>query len=296
MSRKVATLVYERRAGSSARKAVLAYFADRADDYGRGIFASKQTIADETELGRSTVIRIVNEFVEEGILIVAGSRPCRNGATILYDMDMDAIRALPAIGTAADQSHSGTSSNLDQSHSGTPPVPQRDPKASHSGTQTVPEPSMNLEEEESSSVLQHPAAEITEAIAIYQAAAFRCGWAKVEKVTPARKSALRSRIKDAGGMDGWRFQIDRAERSDFLCGKVPGRNGQPFKCSFDFLNQQQSFVRLMEGLYDNREQSPQQNHQPSRDNREAAASDRFGRILDAAVRNRAPSRGDFGFG
>ncbi|SFX48454.1 Helix-turn-helix domain-containing protein [Paracoccus pantotrophus] len=45
-----------------------------------------------------------------------------------------------------------------------------------------------------------------------------------------------------------------------------------------------------------REQSPQQNHQPSRDNREAAASDRFGRILDAAVRNRAPSRGDFGFG
>ena len=36
-------------------------------------------------------------------------------------------------------------------------------------------------------------------------------------------------------------------------------------------------------------QSPQQN-------RQSAADDRFGRIADAAVRNRAPSRPDFGFG
>lgn len=38
-----------------------------------------------------------------------------------------------------------------------------------------------------------------------------------------------------------------------------------------------------------RDQSPQQN-------RHTAADDRFGRIADAAVRNRAPSRPDFGFG
>lgn len=38
-----------------------------------------------------------------------------------------------------------------------------------------------------------------------------------------------------------------------------------------------------------RDQSPQQN-------RQSAADDRFGRIADAAVRNRAPSRPDFGFG
>ena len=146
MSRKVATLVYDRRIGSAARKAVLAYFADRADDYGRGIYSSKQTIADETELGRSTVIRVVNEFVEEGILKVAGSKPCRNGATTLYDIDLAAVESLPAARSGRrDQSQSGTSINRDQSQSGTRPVPERDPKQSQSGTQTVLEPSLNRE-------------------------------------------------------------------------------------------------------------------------------------------------------
>jgi hypothetical protein len=36
MSRKVATLVYSKQVGSMARKAVLAYFADRANDDGSG--------------------------------------------------------------------------------------------------------------------------------------------------------------------------------------------------------------------------------------------------------------------
>ena len=284
MSRKVATLVYERRAGSAPRKAVLAYFADRADDYGKGIFSSKQTIADETELGRSTVIRIVNELVAEGILIVAGSRPCRNGATVNYDIDLAAVRSLPPIKPHADQSQSGTSQDRYQSHSGTTPVPQRDPMGSHSGTQTVHEPSMNQEEDISASVVQHPASELAAALGIYSQAAEQFGWTKVEKFTDARKAALKSRLKDAGGLQGWAAQIDRATRSDFLCGLVPGRNGQPFKCSLDFLIQQQSFVRLMEGFYDNRVQSPRQ------DRRAATAvhsSDR--QIAFAARAVRTPS-------
>lgn len=263
MSRKVATLVYERRAGSAARKAVLAYFADRADDYGKGIFSSKQTIADETELGRSTVIRIVNDFVSEGILIVAGSRPCRNGATVNYDIDLSVVRALPPIKTHADQSQSGTSQDEHQSQNGTPPVPERDPMGSQSGTQTVHEPSKNQEEDISSSVVQHPASELAIALGIYSQAAEQFGWTKVEKFTDARKAALRARLKDAGGLQGWASQIDRACRSDFLCGLVPGRNGQPFKCSLDFLIQQQSFVRLMEGTYDNRVQPSRQDRHSS---------------------------------
>lgn len=36
--------------------------------------------------------------------------------------------------------------------------------------------------------------------------------------------------------------------------------------------------------------------QPARQDRNAAAADRFGRVADAAIRNRAPSSGDIGFG
>ena len=49
---------------------------------------------------------------------------------------------------------------------------------------------------------------------------------------------------------------------------------------------QPSLIPIPGGHHD---QSPQQN-------RQSAADDRFGRIADAAVRNRAPSRPDFGFG
>lgn len=282
MSRKVATLIYDRRSGSAARKSVLAYFADRADDYGRGIFASKQTIADETELGRSTVIRIVNDLVAEGILIVAGSYPCRNGATVVYDMDLQKIRSLPAIKSYANQSQSGTSIEVDQSQSGTLPVPERDPKGSQSGTQTVLEPSINIEEV--SSLSQTADDEIAKALSFYQSVAARNGWSMVEKMTAARKSSLKARLRDAGGLDGWKTQILRAEQSDFICGKVPGRNGQPFKCSFDFLAQQQSFIKLMEGTYDNR-QSP-------RPSRSTAQSDALRQQLAFAGRARSPSSSD----
>lgn len=143
MSHKVTTLVYSRVVGSAVRKGVLSYMADRASDDGRGVWCSKQTIADETEFGRSTVIRTCNEFVKEGILIPTGTRKCANGSTVEYALNLDAIRALQKVERSAKGSHSGTSPDLDPSQSGTPLVPERDPKPSQSGTQTTLEPSLN---------------------------------------------------------------------------------------------------------------------------------------------------------
>ena len=55
-----------------------------------------------------------------------------------------------------------------------------------------------------------------------------------------------------------------------------------------FNDEIQPSLTIINGSHHDR-QSPQQN-------RQSAADDRFGRIADAAVRNRAPSRPDFGFG
>lgn len=74
MSHKVVSLVYSRRVGSAYRKAILAYMADRASDDGRGVFCSKGTIAEETEIARSTVFKTIRDLVEEGVLIEAGAR------------------------------------------------------------------------------------------------------------------------------------------------------------------------------------------------------------------------------
>lgn len=95
MSRYVAALVYRKRLGSMARKSILCYCAERANDDGTGVWASKVRIAKEVECSKPTVIDTLRAFVNEGILIEAGRRPCQNGYVIEYDISIAAVEALP---------------------------------------------------------------------------------------------------------------------------------------------------------------------------------------------------------
>lgn len=95
MSRKVATLVYSRRVGSMARKAILAYCADRANDDGRAVYCSKVRIAEEVECSKQTVIDTIRDFVAEGLMVEVGREKCGNGYTVRYDICVDAVSALP---------------------------------------------------------------------------------------------------------------------------------------------------------------------------------------------------------
>lgn len=92
--------------------------------------------------------------------------------------------------------------------------------------------------------------EVSEAVTLYNAAAAHAGWPEVRKMTPARSKSLKARLKDCGGLEGWRAALERAYRSDFC------RNGwRGF--GFDCLVSQQKFTRLMEGNYDNRDRNPE---------------------------------------
>ena len=93
-----------------------------------------------------------------------------------------------------------------------------------------------------------------EAVEIWNQVAGSVGWPIVQKVTKARISAVRQRLKDCGGLEGWESALERAAASDFLTAKT--HHG--FKASFDFITNPNKFVNLMEGTYDNR--TP--NHRP----------------------------------
>lgn len=86
------------------------------------------------------------------------------------------------------------------------------------------------------------------ALSAYHAAADRVGWPRVVKLTAERRSRLRQRLADAGGLEGWRAAVTRAENSP-LC---VGANERGWRADFDFLLQRQSFIRLIEGRYDAR--------------------------------------------
>ncbi|WP_134678381.1 helix-turn-helix domain-containing protein [Paracoccus ravus] len=96
MSIKVYKLVQSRVVGSSAAKAVLLNMAARADDQGKGVFPSKASIAAETELSLPTVKREIKALLVRRLIRETGeTRPCANGHTVVYDLEIDEIRALP---------------------------------------------------------------------------------------------------------------------------------------------------------------------------------------------------------
>lgn len=88
------------------------------------------------------------------------------------------------------------------------------------------------------------------AVTAYNDAAGHVGWPKVQRMTPARSKALRARLAECGGTEGWEVALRRAMDSDFLC----GRTAKPWTgFGFDWLTKSANFTKLMEGNYDNRD-------------------------------------------
>ena len=147
----------------------------------------------------------------------------------------------------------------------------------------------HTEEEEAKASLSsgddvQPIDDIAIAVGAYNATAATAGWPRIQVLSKQRRSNLKARLKECGGLDGWVAALAKAKSSPHCC----GQNERGWTANFDFITRQSSFAKLMEGNYDDRQSTNQ--------NRQSAADDRFGRIADAAVRNRAPSRPDFGFG
>lgn len=95
MSKHVVSLVYSRKAGSLLRKSVLAYMADVANHDGTGVWSSKQRIADEIEASKKGVKECVKALLADGLLTEIGKRPCANGYTIEYAINLDVVAELP---------------------------------------------------------------------------------------------------------------------------------------------------------------------------------------------------------
>lgn len=142
MSRKLVTLVYERKIGSMLRKAVLSCMADRANDDGSGIWLSKGRIADEIEASRRSVITAIQGLVDDGILIDNGLR--RAGSTHDYSIRVETLLAMPE----HDRTKGGceklhTPDPVKHVHGGVKEVHRGCEAASHKPSYNRPEPKPN---------------------------------------------------------------------------------------------------------------------------------------------------------
>ncbi len=85
-----------------------------------------------------------------------------------------------------------------------------------------------------------------EAVRLWNDLALRRGLPPVPKMTDARRRKLRARLKDCGGLEGWRAALAKVEGIPGLL----GANGRKWRADIDFLLQEKSFTKLMEGSYD----------------------------------------------
>lgn len=93
-----------------------------------------------------------------------------------------------------------------------------------------------------------------EALDAYNAMAAKAGLAKAQRLTDTRRKQLAHRLKECGGLTGWRMAMEQVAASDFLTGKV-----KHWRADLDFILQSSSFTKIMEGAYANK---PAPKHKP----------------------------------
>jgi hypothetical protein len=114
-----------------------------------------------------------------------------------------------------------------------------------------PEPSPEPEPKECpSDTRQRDEPELAEALADWNAVAERKGLPALRVATGERKSKLRQRLAEHG-LDGWREALVKLEASSFCCGDSPSG----WRANIDFVLRKSSFVKLLEGAYDDTERT-----------------------------------------
>jgi hypothetical protein len=90
------------------------------------------------------------------------------------------------------------------------------------------------------------------AVEAWNLLASETGLPAVQLLTDPRKTKLRARLEECGGIIGWNIALAKIRGSPFLLGKVKN-----WRADFDFLLQAKSFTKLMEGGFDDNPNSPQ---------------------------------------
>lgn len=126
--------------------------------------------------------------------------------------------------------------------------PEPEPEPNQSPARTQPEPEPTALTRRASDV-----AEITQAISDWNELAAECGLAACQKITDNRRTRIRARLKDVGGLAGWQAALSKIRESPFL----RGVSDRGWKADFDWLLSESNFVKVMEGKYDGKPAKPE---------------------------------------
>lgn len=266
MSIRLMTLIWDSGAYSGGTLLVALALADFANDDGSRIFPHVETLAKKARLSVRATQNALESLREDAVLIPLANTAGGRGKSVEYRMDVERVKNLRPEEKGAVRDKEGCSTQPERvqenaervqsatSHIEEPPEPSKYPPRNPPAASPPPASSKpGLFDTDDDPPQLEPGSPLDQAYQVYAEIAERAGWAQIQKRTGGRDASLRKRLKDIGGTAGWKLALEKAEASDFLCGRTPGREGQsPFRADLDFLIRESSFVKLMEGKYDNR--------------------------------------------
>ncbi len=86
---------------------------------------------------------------------------------------------------------------------------------------------------------------MNEAFEIYNKTAIDLDLPQAQKITASRRTKMKRRLEDCGGLEGWTIAMQKLGESDHC----RGNNNRGWKADIDFVLQEKSFVKLMEDSY-----------------------------------------------
>ena len=95
----------------------------------------------------------------------------------------------------------------------------------------------------------------------------KAGLSKVQRLTTPRYRSLAARIAEIGGIENWPMVLGKVSGNAFLTGS----NKTGWRADFDFVLQQKSFTKLMEGGYDGSNRPAQSDIQRALDDERSRA-------------------------
>lgn len=207
-------------------KIVLYWLADHYNESSGACFPSLKTLAEECEMDKSTVVRQLDALEAAGF-IERSARARENGSQTSTEYFLH-MRPVAKYNSPCRKTQQAPVAKCNTHNLGTLNL----------GKEPIDDANASL-------ALSAPS-DVEAAVEDFNAMAERAGLPKAQKITPARKSALSKRLKDAGGLDGWRVALEKVEASPFCT----GQNDKGWKADLDFILQERSFTRIMEGTYD----------------------------------------------
>jgi len=243
VSNHLTSLAYKVEVGSLLRKSVLVLLADKASDDGSGIWASKQTMADELCCSKRAIINTLRQFQAEGLLKETGKRDNANGYTVTYTLNVNALQKLHRVKRWVENDQCTPCT-------GEPDTPVNDVQGT--GAPDAPKPPLNLPPIETANAVSPPPAK-SEKIEVtpemlgeaWNEVAAAAGAVKFVRLAPERRRKMQGYLKRYS-IEDITEAIGAVARSDFLCGK----SRTEFRADITFLFSAEHMNRLLEGFYE----------------------------------------------